>query len=1069
MSNEALKTQDASKTDAGALKEADASSVAVVDDQTPEKQQSSNAEAVANQDDKSSATIETEAKDSAAVVKETGTVAASDPADLPSSAADSESAGGEAKKKKKKKKQRDEEDAVDQEAEKIDNKVTDGAAAQSDVVVSSPTEKPDLLLNGVDKLHGAESKDAATNEAGDSTTQKTKKKARAAGAAAAATEEAPAVVTQHAPTNEQADEKDASVSKSDATAAIDDAKSADSSAAIDQSAIALSTSDVNDAIENVEDAPKPPSSDVVSLSAPSEDASVGKTEPEVTIVVQPPIVSTAIASPDAEEEKDGKKKKKKKKAAAEEKTAQADGTENDKESKGAAGSGLRVNEESDFTVRRSSIDDFIRKILAEAREEQKRRTEELHPSGSAANLSADVSSVAAPAMEKRQPSSAASVPQAQPDVIRVNGFGNESASAIVGAVTSASNVTSSAGSDGAERPSAESSMLDRRLASTDRKRELENVVKVLPNAVDDLPSVTAAVSKSTPLSADKSRLTNGATLPEVGAKTATRNGISHSGVAEDIDQELAEISRYFAKRTPLNLENGIVDDDLGTTEGVGGWLKTRPKLSSQIDDVGDPAADNGDELMAGAFAGGRRFSAQFAEEFAPARRPETDEVVRGSMRPVRGLIDQQADVIQRLKTVGREVSQLDDEISAVRQRYIVERRSAVDTILAAVAEEQRLYEAEQRAADERIMRQLAIVRFVREQFVAATMASAANDLKSKLGGLDRRTLVGNGGTEPSLPIFIGSSSSLLSPTGFRGLSNVDLPPPSYSRRAQSVAPMGSGDVLDAGRRQRGGSVSRDTAASIRGDAGGANDDDITSIRRRTVASISLSPWSPSDAINSSSDAADVSAVRRSRITRAGSVGPSWYSSTTVELPRSSVDSGDYSEFSRRSTSTNYPVLDAYTPSYSRNSSDYSSGFSSDYRRAGSGGGYSSSLYSSEDSSSPRYVRRYSITDTTTPRYSDRYSARGSYGDVSSYSSGISSGYGGRSSSSSGGEFQSRFLDKVRERKAKAAASGESSSSSSTAAAAAAATSNDDTSFRSRFLRTSFDSEPRRYSSTNSYD
>jgi hypothetical protein len=1045
------------------LSNVDTSAVAVVDEQTPEKQQSTTAEIVAKLDDKST-TKETEATDSAAVVRKTNaggagdTVAAAEPADLPPSAADSESAGGETKKKKKKKKQRDEDDAAGQEAIKNDNEITNTEAAPADAAASSPTEKPDLLLNGVDKLRGAELQDAEANEPVDSTKKKTKKKA------SAANEDAPAVAIQNAPANEQADEKINSVSTADTTAVTDDAKSASSEAKNDLTAVVLSTSDVNDGIKNVENPPKPPSSDVDSLSLPSVDASAEKSEPEVTVVVQPPVELTVTASLDAaEDEKEGKKKKKKKKATAEEKTAQADGDGNDKESKVAAGVGLRVNEESDFTVRRSSIDDFIRKILAEAREEQKKRTEDLQPSGPAAESSSAASTTASSATEKRQPLSAAAIPQAQPDVVRVNGFGNENGSASGGVATSPSTVSSFVGSDGAERSSEEFSMLDRRLASTDRKRELENVGKALPNAADDLSSVTAAALKPGPLS-DKSRLTNGATLPEVGVKTATRNGIGHSGVSEDIDQELAEISRYFSKRTPLNLENGANDDDLVTTEGTGGWLKTRPKVAAQTDDL---TADNSDELFAGSFTGGRRFSAQFAEEFAPARRPETDEVVRDRLRPVRVLIDQQADVIQRLKTVAREVSQLDGEISDVRQRYTVDRRSAVESILAAVAEEQRLYEAEQRAADERIMRQLAIVHFVREQFVAATMSSAANDMKTRLGGFDRRSLVGSSSAEPSLPIFIGSSSSLLSPVGLRGPPNFDLPSPSFSRRAQSVAPLGSGEGLDAGRRQRGGSVSRDGATSVRGDSGGGGlyEDDVTSVRRRTTTSATLSPWSLPDAVNGTSETADAGAVRRSRIMRAGSVGPSWYSSTTTELPRGTVDSGDYSEFSRRSTSTNYPVLDAYSP-YTHNSSNYSSGLSSDYRRAGAAttGGYSSSLYNSEDSGSSPYVRRYSITDASTPRYSDRYSTRGSYGDVSSYSTGISSGYGGRSSiSSSGGEFQSRFLDKVRERKAKAAASSELSSSST------AATANDDKSFKSRFLRTSFDSEPRRYSSTNSYE
>jgi len=169
----------------------------------------------------------------------------------------------------------------------------------------------------------------------------------------------------------------------------------------------------------------------------------------------------------------------------------------------------------------------------------------------------------------------------------------------------------------------------------------------------------------------------------------------------DIDDELADISRYYAKRTlvdrvstneeePTQLGSAIQPDDLAKSKIVANCGEMLPLTSNE-------------EML----------------HFVPQRRESTASVVRESSRPVRVLVDQQTNVIRQLTETSRAVDELDNEVRLLRQS-IGGREALYASIGAAIRDELRIYEMELTASGERLGQQRLPGggRFIREQFVA---------------------------------------------------------------------------------------------------------------------------------------------------------------------------------------------------------------------------------------------------------------------------------------------------------------------------------------------------------------
>lgn len=519
----------------------------------------------------------------------------------------------------------------------------------------------------------------------------------------------------------------------------------------------------------------------------------------------------------------------------------------------SAGESTRENEESDFTYRRKSMDDFIKRILAEAREEQQKRMLVLSNDNSAASV--DV-------QKSMEPTSS---------------FGDK-----------------------------DQSMLDRRLASTERK----------------------VLNGDQPLS----------------SKT----------VEKDLDEDLAEIGRYFTKRNPVNK----YDVDLDSNDELLGRRLTR--LGNDDDILRKIEGDSYVGLT-------KQQSSNHSEDsFVPRRREETADVVRSSIRPVRAVIEQQTDVIQQFKITSRGMDELEAEIRNLRETFL-DRQARIETMRSAIDAENRLYEAEQNAANDRINQQkVPGGRFVREDFMASVGASSRglfdDSYRRRSGSVSGR----------STPSRVLPRDNTVSASWRNADDDASSTTSSYSRS------------------RRGGSVARERTYTF--------DDLLGDSSRSTTPRLYSTFETPS---------------------------------TSTTYTSSTVNTDDL--LSGRGFTT-LSSLNAATSSYL--SPDTRSSYSTDYRpsssylSSGTGAGsnsyssYSSSLSSTDPS---RFRRAQSVSDVSYDRYSG--------GD-----GGSSSGYG----SSSGGEFQSRFLSKVRSKK-----SGDDSG---------------DRQFKSRFLRNTYNNDVRRYMS-----
>ena len=551
------------------------------------------------------------------------------------------------------------------------------------------------------------------------------------------------------------------------------------------------------------------------------------------------------------------------------------------------------NEESDYSYRRKSMDDFIKRILAEAREEQQKR---MATTTDTANLM-----------------------DLEPTVNESNNLG---------ASLSPTNK--------------EASMLDRRLASTDRKRTQKE---------------------------------------ELGEdwrfKTAPEDA--------DLDQDLAEIGRYFAKR---NL-TGSSRYESEAAEKNGDWNGSRVRDTRQLD------VDSvvGKTVIGGQESGRPQQNGLVEESFVPRAREETAELVRNSSRPVRAIIDQQNDVIQLLKTTSRSVDDLESEIRNLRASFL-DRQARIDTLHSAVDAEVRAYQADQQAANDRLRQQdIPGGRFVRDEFMRANNILPSNRssaIDELLEGVSPRRRSGS----------VSSTSGIVTGAASSGMTSNDLDYESSALNSWVLATRTA--APDQPRRME---LDDDASSTASG---------YSTIRsRRAGSAVRERSYMTEDPIGSRMETS-----RSYLLPTYDTYSPSGYpfsetlvrSTITYAPPQTSTSTRGYYQ-----TDFDTTTAAAASPHYG----GYLGGDSRSY-------GYSS-LSSTASNDPSRFRRAQSVSDFSSERstVNDR-----------AYNSAFSS---------PAGQFQSRFLDKVRARK-----------------------SHGDDQYRSRFLASDSGSSKYNYSSRRNY-
>jgi len=379
--------------------------------------------------------------------------------------------------------------------------------------------------------------------------------------------------------------------------------------------------------------------------------------------------------------------------------------------------------------------------------------------------------------------------------------------------------------------------------------------------------------------------------------------------------------------------------------------------------------------------------------FVPQRRETTTVVVRESSRPVRVLMDQQTTVIRQLTEASRAIDELDNEVRQLRQAT-GGREALYASIGAAIRDEMRLYEVELTAAGERLGQQRLPGggRFIREQFVA----QCAEELLKKSAANNRPRLERAATVDDWTRVGRRSSGSLAA-----AAVEEDVGGSSWSGVKQWFST--PTDLMIQLRHSRSGSVVSDRGYS--------SIDTVDDSRGATPSSL----LSRVTIVNGSTTATELDFGRNSR--------------ASSDVPRSShirYQPQSVSDDWLSTASSTYSVGRQYAR-YSRESAEDTSG-EPDVRHHRISAGRP--LGQSTDTSYRRY--QPPSLDAPAPPHSRLYVRRGSLQSYSSYDSG--------SGSDAGRSFNSRFLSRVREKKALG-----DTTSRQTAA---------DKPFRSRFLKSS---------------
>ena len=392
-------------------------------------------------------------------------------------------------------------------------------------------------------------------------------------------------------------------------------------------------------------------------------------------------------------------------------------------------------------------------------------------------------------------------------------------------------------------------------------------------------------------------------------------------------------------------------------ERNGGWSGSRVRAGRETD------VDGGKTAVGGGQEGARNGLTE--ESFVPRAREETAELVRTSSRPVRVIIDQQTDVIQLLKTTSRGVDDLESEVRAVRATFL-DRQARIDTLRGAVDAEIRAYQADQAAANDRVRaQQIPGGHFVRDEFMRANnigaRSSAIEELLGGAAGPRRRS----GSVSSTSGILPGGGGAL--PPGL-GPGDLDYRSSALNSWVLDDDASSTASGYSVTRSRRGGSVVRERSYLIEEPIGSR----IEASRGYLLPTYDLpSPYA---------------------------FGETSTRATVTYAPTSSARSNYQTDYGSTPAASYYAGAAADSRPY------FGGGGGADSGRSYAAAGYSS--FGGGATADPsRFRRAQSVSEFSSERLA------GGGGERAYNSAAYSTPAGGP------GQFQSRFLDKVRARKA----------------------------------------------------
>lgn len=682
------------------------------------------------------------------------------------------------------------------------------------------------------------------------------------------------------------------------------------------------------------------------------------------------------------------------------------------------------NEDSDFTYRRKSMDEFIKKILAEAREENLKLKDDT---------------------EKARKPPKASSPNPKPK----DTFDDDDQELIEKKSKSRRNL----------KPS------DISPATDDANKEVDEINKYFAKQYEDLDS-NLNENKLDPYAKEngylgkeqaKNELNEDIKIGEFAFKNK-KSQLSNYADLEDGDSSANMKQKHYSS-TPIKkpVRNALMNGD----------------VSIGKDDDGEETADITDFLAKfkrerQALFGGPYGSGKYEPEIK--RSAETEELIKDKTRNMKSVIDQQMDICHNVRAVSKQLDDLEKELREVRQ-ISLDRRGKMEAMENAVNAEYKMYEIEHQAAVDRVKDKKPIQKFtqeVKDQMIASIQQQQASRAKKNdryltpddvSSSLRRR--VGSVSSQAALldeqdNFFMSSSPASSSPyhsfapSRGRGTSSDRDPYLSsfltIDRRRDSTGggsrsrlsfidngsdfddlplPSAAQSSLFNKPKSRASVATMDTSSSI------SADDFLAKMRSKYSF---LSPSHTGDDISSSSSRMHVN------------------SRSSGYRPLSSTQSGHDSYRSRlEEPSSSYLSVKSIGGRGPSPSSIYDSP-GSRYSLASGGSRYSGlsglSHTSPQTSYEPKSRRAASVSDVRSGVHYDRhlggyttggYSGYGgsTSGGASRYGLGATSRYSDSSnqlytpshssSTPSGGEFKSRFLDKVREKRSSVGSSSSSSS------------------------------------------
>ena len=368
-----------------------------------------------------------------------------------------------------------------------------------------------------------------------------------------------------------------------------------------------------------------------------------------------------------------------------------DGKEHVWEPKAEAQKGKNIeNEDSDFTYRRKSMDEFIKKILAEAREENLKLKDDT---------------------EKARKPPKASSPNPKPK----DTFDDDDDQEIIEKKSkSRKNL----------KPS------DISPVTVEVNKEVDEINKYFAKQYDDLDS---DLNGEAPNKLDKDPFAK-----ENGyfGKEQTKNEL-------DDDIKLGEFA-FKNKKSHLSSYAYLEDDDNSANKKQKLYSSApvkKPVRNALIngdvhigkDDDGEETADISDFLAKFKRERQALFGGPGSGKYEPEikRSAETEELIKDKTRNMKSVIDQQMDICHNVRAVSKQLDDLEKELREVRQ-ISLDRRGRMEAMENAVNAEYKMYEIEHQAAMDRVKDKKPIQKFtqeVKDQMIANIQQQQASRAK----------------------------------------------------------------------------------------------------------------------------------------------------------------------------------------------------------------------------------------------------------------------------------------------------------------------------------------------------